>query len=98
MTDLCPDGYVLRPHVVWFGEEVPLLEKAAYIVSEADVLVVIGTSLNVYPAANLVDYAPKNCSCFIIDPKVGELPVPFGFTKIPATAVEGVVLLNDYLD
>lgn len=97
MTDVCPDGFVLRPHVVWFGEEVPMLEKAAYIVSEADVLVVIGTSLNVYPAANLVDFAPKNCQCFVIDPKVGELRVPFGFTKIPATAVEGVRMLDDLL-
>lgn len=98
MTDLCPDGFVLRPHVVWFGEEVPLLEKAAYIVSEADILVVIGTSLNVYPAANLVDYAPKKCKSFVIDPKVGELGVPFGFTKIPATAVEGVKMLSELLN
>jgi NAD-dependent deacetylase len=98
MTDVCPDGFVLRPHVVWFGEEVPLLEKAAYLVSEADILVVIGTSLNVYPAANLVDFAPKNCQCFVIDPKVGELRVPFGFTKIPATAVEGVRKLDELLN
>ena len=56
MEDRCPEGYVLRPHLVWFGEAVPNLEVAAEIIAEADYLVVVGTSLNVYPAAGLIHY------------------------------------------
>jgi NAD-dependent deacetylase len=66
--DLCPEGYQLRPHVVWFGEAVPMLEKATEIVETADLFLVVGTSLNVYPAAGLVSYVSEKCECFIIDP------------------------------
>jgi len=62
------DGSPLRPHVVWFGEMVTMIEPAIKIVSEADILVVIGTSLNVYPAAGLIKYARKNIPVFLIDP------------------------------
>jgi len=68
LGDLCPRGAQLRPHVVWFGEEVPMLERAARIVQKADVLLVVGTSLQVYPAAGLVQYAPKGCKIIVIDP------------------------------
>lgn len=97
MDDKCPDGYLLRPHVVWFGEMVPNLEKAVLLVAEADILVVVGTSLNVYPAANLVHYAPDHCRRFVIDPKAEELEVPRSFTKINATAVNGVKEMEKYL-
>jgi NAD-dependent deacetylase len=97
MEDRCKDGYVLRPHVVWFGEAVPNLERAVLKVAEADILVVVGTSLNVYPAANLIHYTPDHCQKFVIDPKADELEVPRSFTKISATAVEGVRLLEEYL-
>jgi len=97
MTDRCPEGYVLRPHVVWFGEAVPNLELAAEIISEADYLVVVGTSLNVYPAAGLIHYTSDSCHKFIIDPKVGELTVDNTFTKIPHSAVQGVLELDEYL-
>ena len=97
MENRCPDGHVLRPHVVWFGEAVPNLERAVLTVAEADILVVVGTSLNVYPAANLIHYAPDHCRKFVIDPKADELEVPRSFTKIKATAVEGVKLLEEYL-
>ena len=69
LGDKCPAGYQLRPHIVWFGEAVPMIEKAAEIVSAADIMVVIGTSLNVYPAAGLLDVAPRGIPLFLIDPK-----------------------------
>ena len=62
------DGSQLRPHIVWFGEAVPMIETAADTVAEADILVIIGTSLNVYPAAGLVGYAARNASIYLIDP------------------------------
>ena len=62
------DGSQLRPHIVWFGEAVPMIETAANFVAQADILLIIGTSLNVYPAAGLVGYAAKNTSIFLIDP------------------------------
>ena len=62
------DGSQLRPHIVWFGEAVPLIEAAANAVAEADILLIIGTSLNVYPAASLVGYANRKASIYLIDP------------------------------
>jgi len=63
-----PDGSQLRPHIVWFGEAVPLIATAAEIVSQADILLIIGTSLNVYPAAGLVGYANRKAPIYLIDP------------------------------
>lgn len=65
--DLASDGGQLRPHIVWFGEMVPMIEPASEIASQADVFAVIGTSLQVYPAAGLVSYAPHYCKFFVID-------------------------------
>jgi NAD-dependent deacetylase len=65
----CERGSQLRPHIVWFGEMVPELENAARIVSQADIFLVIGTSLQVYPAAGLIEYAPYEADKFYIDPK-----------------------------
>ncbi len=70
--DLCPEGAQLRPHIVWFGEPVPLIDEAARITQTADVILVIGTSLNVYPAAGLIHYGPANCPIYLIDP--GDFP------------------------
>jgi NAD-dependent deacetylase len=98
MEHKCPEGYPLRPHVVWFGEAVPNLELAAEIISQADYLVVVGTSLNVYPAAGLIHYAPEGCRKFIIDPKAKELSVDNTFIKIARSAVEGVRELDAYLN
>lgn len=67
--DKCPSGHQYRPHIVWFGEAVPMLEKAAEIVSHADVLVIVGTSLQVYPAAGLISYAPESAKVYYLDPK-----------------------------
>lgn len=89
-NDKCPDGFRLRPHVVWFGEQVPALNTAAKIIQEADILIVIGTSLQVYPAAGLVHMASDNCKCYIIDPNVEEFETPLTFTKIKANASNGL--------
>lgn len=67
--DLCELGSQLRPHIVWFGEAVPLLDIAAESTSRADVLVIIGTSMQVYPAASLINYAQENAPIYFIDPK-----------------------------
>ncbi len=67
--DLAPDGQLLRPYIVWFGEDVPLIQEAARAVEQADIVVIIGTSLNVYPAAGLLYYAPRETPIFVIDPK-----------------------------
>lgn len=66
--DLCKKGSQLRPHIVWFGEAVPAMEEAIPLVEDADILVVVGTSLNVYPAASLLYYAQKGVPVFVIDP------------------------------
>lgn len=66
--DLAEDGAQLRPHIVWFGEGVPMIEKAAEIVAKTDTLIVIGTSLSVYPAAGLVDYAGPDVPVYVVDP------------------------------
>jgi NAD-dependent deacetylase len=67
--DLCEKGSQLRPHVVWFGEMVPNMEKAAMLCMRADIFIVVGTSLNVYPAAGLVDYVPYDAQKYIVDPE-----------------------------
>ena len=66
--DKCPNGYQLRPHIVWFGEAVPEIENAVIEVEQADILLIIGTSLQVYPAAGLINYAPNNVPIYLIDP------------------------------
>lgn len=68
MGDVCERGHQLRPHIVWFGEPVPMIAEAAEIAAQADIFAVVGTSLNVYPAAGLLDYAPMGIPIFLIDP------------------------------
>lgn len=67
--DRCPQGAQMRPHIVWFGEAVPMLERAAKEVSEADVIAIIGTSMQVYPAAGLTDFARPGVPIYYIDPR-----------------------------
>lgn len=93
LGDLAQDGYQLRPHIVWFGEMVPKLETAALIVEKADILVVIGTSLVVYPAASLIHYASANCKKYIIDPSNPELYSFDGWNHIKKKATEGITKL-----
>ncbi|GAB2781627.1 NAD-dependent deacetylase [Hymenobacter luteus] len=68
LGDLCEKGHQLRPNIVWFGEAVPLMERAAAEAATADVFMVVGTSLQVYPAAGLLDYVPRTTPVYIIDP------------------------------
>lgn len=96
-SDKCPDGFRLRPHVVWFGENVPAYETAANELSTADILVVVGTSLQVHPAAGLIDFAPEHSEKFIIDPKANQLDVPNDFKRICKGASEGILELIDAL-
>tara|TARA_R100001369_G_scaffold92872_1_gene140719 strand:+ start:1623 stop:2315 length:693 start_codon:yes stop_codon:yes gene_type:complete len=89
--DLSEDGNQLRPHIVWFGEEVPLLEKAANITQTAHILIIIGTSMQVYPAASLIHYVSRDTPIYFIDPKPNINQTDFnGLTIIQASAVNGV--------
>jgi NAD-dependent deacetylase len=72
-SDKCEKGSQLRPHIVWFGEQVPMMEKAIEIASSADIFVVVGTSLQVYPAAGLVDFVTDHTIIYVIDPKNPEV-------------------------
>lgn len=69
MGDLCERGHQLRPHIVWFGEAVPMLEAAAELAEQADIFLIVGTSLQVYPAAGLMHYAPRHIPVYYVDPK-----------------------------
>ena len=68
--DMCEIGSQLRPHIVWFGEAVPALEEAIELVRKADVLLIVGTSMQVYPAAGLIDYAPQGIPVYVVDPNL----------------------------
>ena len=68
LGDLSKNGHQLRPHIVWFGEDVPLIAKAAEIVSQCEVLIIVGTSMQVYPAAGLLNYAPLDTPIYFVDP------------------------------
>lgn len=97
LSDRCDDGFLLRPHVVWFGESVPMMDTAASLVAQAEVFIVIGTSLNVYPAANLALYANNATLKILIDPKAESLHVPSDFYKINETAVNAIPFLSKLL-
>lgn len=92
------DGSQLRPYIVWFGENVPLLDSAISVVRKADILVVVGTSLQVYPAAGLARYAPANCDLYYIDPNPADDPMMTYFTVIPKKATEGMPELIQLLN
>jgi len=95
--DKCPEGYQLRPHVVWFGEEVPMMAKALDIVKEAEILIITGTSLTVYPAAGLVYKSPKYSEKYLVDPKPLHLTDLKNLTQINERASEGVPRLVEKL-
>jgi NAD-dependent deacetylase len=86
----CGHGNSLRPHIVWFGEDVPLLQDAAELVEDADIFMVLGTSLEVYPAAGLLYNVPLKAERWVIDPKVPELASKLGFNAIASGASEGM--------
>jgi NAD-dependent deacetylase len=88
--DLCTEGGQLRPHIVWFGEPVPLFDEAVRITKTADILIVIGTSLNVYPAAGLIHYAHSLCPTYLIDPGDFAFQNSQRINHIPKAATTGV--------
>ena len=95
LGDKAEDGSQLRPFIVWFGEYVDAIEVAMDYVKEADIFVVIGTSLTVHPAANLVEYAHPEIPKFIIDPNTKE--IPNGFVHIKESATKGMDKLIEEL-
>lgn len=95
LGDLAPDGGQLRPHIVWFGEMVPKMDDAIAATSKADIFIVIGTSLQVYPAASLLDYTKSNTQIICIDPN--EMPLKKGIVHIQKNATQGVEELINYL-
>lgn len=95
--DKCEKGSQLRPHIVWFGEAVPMMDEAVRITSSADIFVVIGSSLNVYPAAGLIEYAPAQASLWLIDPNDVIVPINRKVEVIKDKASTGVVILTEQL-
>jgi NAD-dependent deacetylase len=96
--DLHTDGYQLRPHIVWFGEAVPAIIQAIPIVEQADYIIVIGTSLQVYPAAGLIDYAKPGTPLFYIDPKPASIPnLRNPLQVFPLKASEGMEMVRTIL-
>jgi NAD-dependent deacetylase len=87
--DVCDKGYQLRPHIVWFGEDVPMIEEAVKICETADILLIIGTSMQVYPAASLMHYVPESTPTYFIDPKPN-IDSNENLTVIAKTATVGV--------
>jgi len=94
LGDLCPNGGQLRPNVVWFGEAVPMMDKAIEIVKTADIFIIVGTSLNVYPAASLIHYTSNSCQKYIVDPNAAE---ENGISAIRQKASVGVPKLVDQI-
>jgi NAD-dependent deacetylase len=86
----CEQGHQLRPFIVWFGEAVPMMDKAARITSEADIFIVVGTSLAVYPAASLVDFVPDDTPIYVIDPHLPHMQERPALYRIEAKATDGL--------
>lgn len=97
MGERCKLGSQLRPHVVWFGEAVPMIEVAAKICEKADLFVLIGTSLAVYPAAGLIDFVPRQVNKYIIDPKTPDVKRYQNVITIEQNAVNGMEQLRSIL-
>ena len=97
MGDLAPDGAQLRPDIVWFGEEVPMIAKATQIAYDADIFVVVGTSMVVYPAAGLIDVVPLSSPKFIIDKSIPSVRTTRNLFTIEKPATQGVKELQEIL-
>lgn len=94
MGDLAEDGNQLRPHIVWFGEEVPKMEEAVKYTAQAEIFLVIGTSLQVYPAASLLNFVPHEAKIYIIDPNPLEMYLPENIVYIQKGATEGLKIFK----
>jgi len=95
--DLCTKSSQLRPHIVWFGEAVPMLEKAIDEVLQADILIIVGTSLQVYPAAGLIDYAKEEAVKYVIDPNMPYISPRSNLYLFPEIASSGLKKVVDEL-
>jgi NAD-dependent deacetylase len=95
--DLAPDGFQLRPHIVWFGEAVPEINNAARIMMQADVFILAGTSLQVYPAAGLMEYLPRNTPKYIVDKKIPPVDQYENIIAIEKPATEGMKVVKKAL-
>ena len=99
LGDLADDGSQLRPFIVWFGEAVPRMDDAIAAVRDIDALIIIGTSLNVYPAAGLINYIPARVPVFLIDPNDVQVYGSYNLTHIRQGASEGMhTIINNYLN
>jgi NAD-dependent deacetylase len=93
LGELCAHGQQLRPHIVWFGEGVPLMDAAVELASQADIFMVVGTSLQVYPAANLLQFVPRAAQQFYVDPQPAKMPETRRMRVVSEPATVGVVQL-----
>lgn len=97
LGDTCPNGHQLRPHIVWFGEMVPMMDTAMQVCATADILIIIGTSMQVYPAASLMHYVPEGIPIYFIDPKPA-MKSSGQITVIAETATLGVKMAMGMLE
>ena len=97
LGDLTANGHQFRPDIVWFEEPVPMIEKAIQVVMDADIFVVVGTSLQVYPAAGLIQYAPPSADKYVIDRKIPYISTGGAVTVIEQPATEGIQTLKRLL-
>lgn len=95
--DCCPEGSQLRPHIVWFGEEVPMLEVGARIMEQADIVFIVGSSLTVYPAAGLIHYASHESEKYLIDPKGGQVEDIQNLHVVQKPATTGIPMVIEKL-
>lgn len=95
--DKCEKGSQLRPHIVWFGEDVPMIETAATLASMAEIFIVVGTSMLVYPAAGLIDYVPANAEIYVVDPKKPNVAPRKNLHFIEDVASKGLQQVADIL-
>ncbi|WP_396589621.1 SIR2 family NAD-dependent protein deacylase [Allomuricauda sp. R78024] len=100
LGDLDENGFQLRPHIVWFGEMVPMLETAIHITQQASILIIVGTSMQVYPAASLINFVARETPIYFVDPKPSVDQSSFeNLTVISKTATQGVpTLVTQLLD
>lgn len=97
INDKAPDGSALRPHIVWFGEAVPNISLAQDLVKQADIFLIVGTSLNVYPAAGLISYVRRGTPIYLVDPKPVSVPHYLDVRIIAKKASEGVACFADMI-
>jgi len=97
LGDLADDGFQLRPHVVWFGEAVPMIGKAVQEIVQADIFVLVGSSLNVYPAAGLLDFVPRSAAMFVVDKQIPPTHHFPAMHRIEKPATEGLPELRQKL-